>query len=45
MAFSFSGYVIILTWVSNSIPRPANKRAVALAFVSCFSQLGNIAGS
>ncbi|KAL5508289.1 hypothetical protein ACEPAH_5908 [Sanghuangporus vaninii] len=45
MAFTFSGYVVIMTWVSNSIPRPPAKRAVAVAFVSCFSQLGNIAGS
>ncbi|EJD01119.1 MFS general substrate transporter [Fomitiporia mediterranea MF3/22] len=45
MALTFSGYVVIMTWVSNSIPRPPAKRAVALAFVSCFSQLGNIAGS
>ncbi|OCB84399.1 MFS general substrate transporter [Sanghuangporus baumii] len=45
MALTFSGYVVIMTWVSNSIPRPPAKRAVAVAFVSCFSQLGNIAGS
>ena len=45
MAFSFAGYVCIIPWVSNSIPRPPAKRAIALAFVSCFSQLGNIAGS
>ncbi|KAI5124935.1 hypothetical protein M0805_007362 [Coniferiporia weirii] len=45
MALTFSGYVVIMAWVSSSIPRPPAKRAVALAFVSCFSQLGNIAGS
>ncbi|PAV20855.1 MFS general substrate transporter [Pyrrhoderma noxium] len=45
MTLTFSGYVQIMTWVSNSIPRPPAKRAVAVAFVSCFSQLGNIAGS
>lgn len=43
-AQSYAGYVIILSWLSNSL-RGAYKRAVGLAFVNCFSQLGNIAGS
>ncbi|KZT72525.1 MFS general substrate transporter [Daedalea quercina L-15889] len=45
MAQSYAGWFTFLAWVSNSIPRPPAKRAVALAFVNAFSQLGNIAGS
>jgi predicted small secreted protein len=45
MAQSYSGFVTFLAWISNSIPRPPAKRAVALALVNAFSQLGNIAGS
>ncbi|KAI0036737.1 MFS general substrate transporter [Vararia minispora EC-137] len=45
MAQSYSGFICFLAWVSNSIPRPPAKRAVALAFINAFSQLGNVAGS
>ncbi|OBZ76616.1 Pantothenate transporter liz1 [Grifola frondosa] len=45
MAQSYAGFIIFLAWVSNSIPRPPSKRAVALALINAFSQLGNIAGS
>ena len=45
MAQSYAGFIIFLAWVSNSIARPPSKRAVALAFINAFSQLGNIAGS
>ncbi|KAI0723106.1 MFS general substrate transporter [Earliella scabrosa] len=45
MAQSYAGFITFLAWVSNSIPRPPSKRAVALAFINAFSQLGNIAGS
>jgi MFS family permease len=45
MAQSYAGFIVFLTWISNSIPRPTAKRAVALAFINAFSQLGNIAGS
>ncbi|KAH8106014.1 MFS general substrate transporter [Cristinia sonorae] len=45
MAQSYAGFIIFLTWISNSIPRPPSKRAVALALINAFSQLGNIAGS
>ncbi|KAH9077091.1 MFS general substrate transporter [Lactarius deliciosus] len=34
-----------LYWTSNTFSRSASKRAVALAFINAFSQLGNIAGS
>ncbi|KAG9100237.1 hypothetical protein FRC06_004377 [Ceratobasidium sp. 370] len=45
MAQAYAGLIVLLSWVSNSIPRPPAKRAVALAFINAFSQLGNIAGS
>ncbi|KAJ6520948.1 MFS general substrate transporter [Mycena capillaripes] len=45
MAQSYAGFVVLYTWMSNSFPRPPSKRAVALALMNAFSQLGNIAGS
>ncbi|KAH9900037.1 MFS general substrate transporter [Cubamyces lactineus] len=45
MAQSYAGFVVLYTWVSNSFPRPPSKRAVAVALVNAFSQLGNVAGS
>ncbi|KAI0677060.1 MFS general substrate transporter [Trametes maxima] len=45
MAQSYAGFIIFLAWISNSIPRPPSKRAVAIAFINAFSQLGNISGS
>lgn len=45
MAQSYAGFITFLAWVSNSIPRPPSKRAVSLALINAFSQLGNVAGS
>jgi len=45
MAGSYAGFVVFLAWISNSFPRPAAKRAVAIAFINAFSQLGNISGA
>ncbi|KAL5507991.1 hypothetical protein ACEPAH_5609 [Sanghuangporus vaninii] len=45
MASSYCGFIVFYAWISNSIPRPPAKRAVAIAFINAFSQLGNIAGS
>ncbi|KAL4069096.1 major facilitator superfamily domain-containing protein [Scleroderma citrinum] len=45
MTQSHATYVIILAWVSNSIPDSSSKRAVALAFVNVFSTLGAIGAS
>ncbi|KZT29316.1 MFS general substrate transporter [Neolentinus lepideus HHB14362 ss-1] len=45
MAQSYSGFITFLAWVSNTFARPPSKRAVALAWINAFSQLGNIAGS
>jgi len=45
MAQSYAGFICFLAWTSGTFARSASKRAVALAFVNAFSQLGNIAGS
>ncbi|KAH8106003.1 MFS general substrate transporter [Cristinia sonorae] len=45
MAQSYAGFVVLYAWVANTFPRPPSKRAVALALINAFSQLGNIAGS
>ncbi|KAF8322041.1 sugar transporter [Clavulina sp. PMI_390] len=45
MAQSYAGFIVFYSWLSHSIPRPPAKRAVALAFINAFSQLGNISGS
>jgi len=45
MAQSYAGFVVLYAWMSNTFPRPPSKRAVALALMNAFSQLGNIAGS
>jgi hypothetical protein len=38
-------FIVFFSWISSSFPRPPAKRAVALAAINAFSQLGNIAGS
>lgn len=38
----YTGYVVILAWISNSIPRPPAKRAAAIAFISGSSQTASI---
>ncbi|KAG6898880.1 hypothetical protein C0995_007928 [Termitomyces sp. Mi166 len=45
MAQSYAGLIVFYAWMSNTFPRSPSKRAVALAFINAFSQLGNIAGS
>jgi len=42
MAQMFAAFACFLAWVSGSVPYPASKRAVALAFINCFAQLGNV---
>ncbi|KAI6386093.1 hypothetical protein MCOR04_009898 [Pyricularia oryzae] len=44
-ASSYAGFIVFYSWISSSFPRPPAKRAVALALVNAFSQLGNVAGS
>ena len=41
----YSGYVVGLAWISNSIPRPPAKRAAALAFVNAISNTSSIYAS
>lgn len=43
-ASSYAGFIVFYSWVSSSFPRPPARRAVALAMVNAFSQLGNVAG-
>jgi hypothetical protein len=40
-----SRFVCMLAWASSSASHPPEKRAVALAFMNCLSQLGNVVGS
>ncbi|GAA5868269.1 hypothetical protein JCM8547_002300 [Rhodosporidiobolus lusitaniae] len=45
MAGSYAGFVCYLAWISSSFARPAPTRAIAIAFINAFSQLGNVAGA
>ncbi|KAF9782268.1 MFS general substrate transporter [Thelephora terrestris] len=45
MAQSYTAFIIFLAWISSTFPRPPSKRAVVIAFINAFGQLGNIAGS
>lgn len=38
-------FIVFYSWISSSFPRPPAKRAVAIALINAFSQVGNIAGS
>lgn len=40
-----SSFIVFYSWISSSFPRPPAKRAVAIAMINAFSQIGNIAGS
>lgn len=42
---SLFSFIVFYSWISSSFPRPPAKRAVALAAINAFSQLGNVAGS
>jgi len=44
-ASAYAGFIVFYSWISSSFPRPPAKRAVAIALINAFSQLGNIAGS
>ncbi len=41
----YSGYVVALAWISNTIPRPPAKRAAALAFINAVSNCSSIYAS
>ena len=45
MAQSYAGFITFLAWISSNSPRSPSKRAVAIAFINAFGQLGNISGS
>ncbi|KAF2865259.1 major facilitator superfamily domain-containing protein [Massariosphaeria phaeospora] len=44
-ASAYAGFIVFYSWIASSFPRPPAKRAVAIAMVNAFSQLGNVAGS
>lgn len=44
-AGSYAGFIVFYSWISSTFPRPPAKRAVAIAMINAFSQLGNISGS
>ncbi|KAL4970272.1 putative MFS transporter [Aspergillus stella-maris] len=41
----YTGYVVALGWISNTPPRPASKRAAALAGINCVSNASSIYAS
>jgi hypothetical protein len=41
----YTGYVVALGWISNTLPRPASKRAAALAGINCVSNASSIYAS
>lgn len=41
----YAGYVVALGWISNTLPRPAAKRAAALAAINCVSNASSIYAS
>lgn len=41
----YSAYVVSLSWISNTIPRPASKRAAAIAAINCVSNAASIYAS
>ncbi|KAF8524214.1 sugar transporter [Gautieria morchelliformis] len=45
MAISTAADIVIMTWISNIIPRPPAKRAAAIAIVNSFSQAAGIPSS
>jgi hypothetical protein len=38
----YSGYVVSLAWISNTLPRPPAKRAAAIAAINAFSNASSI---
>lgn len=41
----YTGYVVALAWISNTLPRPPAKRAAALAFINAVSNTSSIYAS
>ncbi|KAI5475865.1 hypothetical protein MNV49_000747 [Pseudohyphozyma bogoriensis] len=42
MAVAYSGFCVFYAWIGSSFPRPPMRRAVCVAFINAFSQLGNV---
>ncbi|KAE8147460.1 MFS general substrate transporter [Aspergillus avenaceus] len=38
----YASYVVALGWISATLPRPASKRAAAIAFINCVSNASSI---
>ncbi|KAF5497893.1 MFS transporter prlL [Colletotrichum siamense] len=45
MTVGFASGFVILAWISNTIPRPAAKKAAAIAMVNAMGNIGSIPGS
>lgn len=41
----YAAYVVSLGWISNTLPRPASKRAAAIAAINCVSNASSIYAS
>ena len=41
----YTGYVVALAWISNTMPRPPAKRAAGLAFINAVSNTSSIYAS
>lgn len=41
----YSSFVVVLAWISNTMPRPPAKRAAALAFINAVSNTSSIYAS
>ena len=42
MAQTYIAWAVFVTWISSTFPRPPSKRAVVIAFIGAFGQLGNV---
>ncbi|THU87617.1 MFS general substrate transporter [Dendrothele bispora CBS 962.96] len=45
IAISTQALAARYAWIPSCFPRPPSKRAISIAFINAFSQLGNVAGS
>ncbi|KAH7376609.1 major facilitator superfamily transporter [Plectosphaerella cucumerina] len=45
MTVGFASGFVLLAWISNTIPRPAAKKAAAIAMVNAMGNIGSIPGS
>ena len=42
MAQSYIAFTVFVAWISSTFPRPSSKRAVVIAFINAFGQMGSI---